>query len=127
MPIHSTAVRNGIAQLVLNQMDVGTTNATGAAVFRAATTTIVARLNLANPADADVPVNGVATFDAIAPSTYLTTDAIATMELVDRDDAVVTTSNVGLTGSGEEVELSSTSGAVGEPLSITSATYTAPT
>lgn len=124
---HETDVRNAIADLVVDRIDLGSTNATGQLVLRASNDAAVATHNFANPAFG-AAASGVATADAIADATGAavpggTTDR-CTIE--DRDNNTVWNGSVGLTGSGEDVELSSVVINANDTVQISNATYTAP-
>jgi len=123
MPTHSTAVRNGVADFVVDQLDLGTTNATGAIVLNTAGDVEVATLLFSNPAFG-ASAAGVATAAAIADDTSATGGTTTKCQLVDRDGTVVVEGTVGT--SGTDIILSTNVIPVGATVELTALTYTAP-
>ena len=122
---HPTAVRNSIADGVVDQLDLGTTNAAGQLVLRTAASAEVATLPFSNPAFG-AAASGVATANAITDDTNATGGTTDRATLEDRDETTIINCSVGATGSGEDIELSSTTITAGDTVQITSLTYTAP-
>ena len=123
MATHSTAVRNSLADLVVDLLEVGTTNANGRLIFRTSGDVEVATLNFSNPAFGAASA-GVATASAITsdPSATGGTTTKATFE--DRDNLEILEATVGT--SGTDIILSSTVIAATDTVAVTSLTYTAP-
>lgn len=122
---HPTAVRNGIADFVVDQVDGGTTNPQGDLLLQTAGESTLATLNLSNPAFGAAAA-GVATAAAISDETNATAGTATIGKLVDRDGTEIVRCSVGATGSGEDIELSSNVFSAGDTVRITSLTYTAP-
>ena len=122
---HTTAVRNALADLVVDRLDQGTGAAHGHLEILGADYGVLATLDLSNPAFG-AATGGVATANAIA-SALASATGIATMfRLRDRDDVLVLSGTVTATGGGGEVTLSSTSVFAGDTVNVTAAQYTAP-
>lgn len=123
MATHSLAVRNSIADHVVDLLDAGSTNPNGQLIFKTAASAEVATLELANPAFG-AAVAGVATANTITDDTNATGGTVATCELVDRDGNAVILGTVGTTGT--DIIVSSTTIPVGATITVTNLTYTAP-
>lgn len=123
MATHSTAARNVIADSAVDLLDVGTTNASARVVFRTSGSAEVATLIMSNPAFGSA-ASGVATAGAITADSNATGGTIDHAVLTDRDNNVVITGTVGL--SGAEINLSSLSVSAGDTVTLTSLTYTGP-
>lgn len=123
MPTHSTAVRNDMANLVVDKLDLGSGNAEGTLVFLTAGDAEVASLPLSNPAYGNSAA-GVTTANAITSDTNATGGTITKYNLVDRDDVIIVTGDVST--SGADINLSSVVIGAGDTVSMTSLTYTAP-
>lgn len=125
MPIHTTAVRNSIADLVVDLLDVGVVgNANGQLIFRTAGDVEVATLNFANPAFGAAAV-GVATANAITSDTNATGGTTTKATLEDRANTEILEATVGT--SGTDIILSSTAIGATDTVSMSSLTYAAPT
>lgn len=122
---HSTAARDGIADYVTGQLDVGSTNPNGQLVLQTSGDVEVATLNMSATAFG-ASSSGVATANSITDDTNATGGTVAKFVLNDRDNNTVISGTVTATGGGGDIELSSTSIAAGESVSISSMTYTAP-
>lgn len=122
---HPVAVRNDIADLVVDKLDLGTTNPNGRLVLNTSGGVEVATLNLANPAFG-AAVAGVATAGAIADDTNATGGTTTKCILTDRDNATIIEGSVGATSSGADIELSSNVIGATDTVQISSLTYTAP-
>ncbi|CAM0043778.1 virion structural protein [Vibrio phage K406] len=123
MATHTTAIRNSIADHVVDLIDGGTGNATGQLIFRTSGSAEVATLNMSNPAFGSA-TGGVATAAAITDDTNATGGTVATCELVNRDGDVIVQGTVGTTGT--DIIVSSTTIPVGATITVTNLTYTAP-
>lgn len=124
---HITALRNSLADLVVDAIDVGTTDATGDLQFAVDSTfaVILATLAFANPAFA-AAAGGVAVADPIASDTNAAGGGSTTaFRIRNRDNAEVLRGTVTATGGGGDVQLSSTLVTNGDTVAITSMSYTA--
>ncbi len=122
MPMNNvrTAERNAVANALVDPADVGSTNAAGnLGVFTTAFAALLVAPVFANPAFPDA-VNGVATANAIVDGTAVATGTAAEFGFRDRDDARVWDGDVGVTGGGQDLLLSSTSIVTSETLAISS-------
>jgi hypothetical protein len=123
---HITTVRNSLADLVVDLIDIGSTDATGDLQIATSTafTTILATLQFANPAFGAAAA-GVATANAIAPDTNAANTGTATsFRIRDRNNAEILRGTVTATGGGGDIQLSSVSISGGDTISLTSLTYT---
>lgn len=121
----STAARNAACDAVVDLIDGGSANPTGALVI--GTTgmgTTLVTCNFSNPAFG-AAATGVATANAISDGTAVATGTAAEANIVDRDAASIIT---GLTvaTSAANVNLSSTGISTNDVVSITSGTVTMP-
>ena len=123
MATHPTAVRNGIADFVVDQLDGGTTNSTARMVFQTSGDVEVATLNMSNPAFGAAAA-GVATAAAVSDDTNATGGTVAQVILTDRDNTTIIEGTVGT--SGTDIIVTSTAIAAGDTVRVTSLTYTAP-
>lgn len=120
------STRTDIADLVADEVDVGSTNSQGQLVFLQSNDNVVALVPLNNPAFGDASA-GVATAD-VSPQPQDTNTAggtVAKFELQDRDESTVISGTAGDVGS-EDIVLTSATIGVGETLTLVSMTYTAP-
>lgn len=125
---HPTAVRNGIADHVVDQLDVG---GPGALVFRLAGSagspgTAVATLPLSNPAFGAAS-SGTATANAITSDTNATgnASAVATATLQTGGGSVIV--HCAVAASGSDINMSNgLTVAPGDTVSCSSLTYSAP-
>lgn len=120
---HPTAVRNALADLVVDKLDLGTGTSSGRLVFQTSGGTAVATLALSNPA-AGAASSGTATFSAITSDTNAAGGTIAKAELRDRDAGAIILCAVGTSGS--DINMSSLSVSAGDTVQVTSLSYTAP-
>lgn len=120
---HPTAIRNGIADYVVDRLDLGTGTASGRLVFQTAGSVAVATLSLSNPAFGAAS-SGVATASAITSDTNAAGGTTTKAELRDRDGTAIILCAVGTSGS--DINLSSTTIGAGDTVSMSSLTYTAP-
>jgi hypothetical protein len=128
MPLtHVVAIRNALADLVVDAVDAGTTDPNGdiQIAILADFVTILATLEFANPAFGAAAA-GVATANAIAPDTNAAgTGSAGFFRLRDRDNAEVLRGTVTVTGDGGDLQLSSIVINPADTVSITSMTYAA--
>jgi hypothetical protein len=120
---HPTAVRTGIADFVVDQLDEGTPP--GKLEFLTAGSVSVATLTFANPAFGAAAA-GVATAGAIVSDTNADGGTIAKAELRNAALTPKVLCSVTATGGGGDIQLSSVVVSVGQTVSMTSLTYTAP-
>lgn len=122
---HPTAVRDAIANLVVDSLDVGTTNTEGQLEFQTTGSVEVATTPLSNPSFG-ASSSGVATANAITDDGSATGGTTTKFEAQDRDELVKILGSVtGISGGGV-IELTSTVVPVGGTVQMTSLTYTAP-
>lgn len=123
---HVTAIRNGLANLVVDAIDVGTGVAAGyITISTAAFSVLLATLPFSNSAFG-AATGGVATASAITSDTNAdNTGTAAVFKINDRDAAEVLRGTVTATGGGGDIQLSSVSIVAGDTVSISSMTYTA--
>lgn len=122
---HVTAVRNGIADYVVDQLDVGATNPSARIIFQTSGDVTVATLPMSNPAFGAASA-GVATAAAITSDTNAVGGTIAKFVAHSRAAAIVLSGTVTATGGGGDIQLSSLVIGAGDTVQLTSLTYTAP-
>lgn len=120
---HPTAVRNAIADLVVDGIDAGA--AAGTLEFQTAGSVEVATLTFGDPAFGAAS-NGTATANAITADNSATGGTIAKAVLQDSDGTDKVLCSVTATGGGGDIELNSVVVSAGQQVSMTSLTYTAP-
>lgn len=122
---HVTAIRNSLADLVVDAIDVGTTDATGDLIVQTGADATLCTINLANAAfgaassgtatAASLPKEGTATGSGTA----------AKFRVRNRDNSEVFQGTVTATGGGGDMELSSTTIATNDVIRINTFTYSA--
>lgn len=117
---HDSAIRNGIADHVVDQIDVG---GTGNLIFDTAGDVEVATLPFSATAFGAAAA-GVATANAITSDTNATGGTTTKARLVSGGGTTIVRCSVGT--SGEDINLSSNVIAASDTVQITSLTYTAP-
>ena len=122
---HPVAIRNAIADLVVDKLDLGTTNPNGRLVLNTAGDAEVATLNFANPAFG-AAATGAATAGTITDDTSATGGTPTKCILTDRDNTTIVEGSVGATGSGADIILSSATIGATDTVHISSLGYTAP-
>jgi len=120
---HITAIRNTLADTVVDLIDGGTTDTTGDLVFMTDADVEVATLSWTATPAFGAAVAGVATMNAINDDTSATGGTVALFKFQDRDNAEVFRGTVTATGGGGDIELSAVAVAVGGRVSMTSFTY----
>lgn len=120
---HPAAVRTGIADFVVDQLDEGTPP--GKLEFQTAGSVSVATLTFANPAFG-AAVAGVATAGAIVEDSNADGGTIAKAELRNAALTAKVLGSVTATGGGGDFELSSVIISAGQTVEVTDLTYTAP-
>lgn len=119
---HPTAVRNAIADLVVDGIDAGA--AAGTLEFQTAASAEVATLTFSDPAFG-AAASGVATASAITSDTSATGGTITKAVLQDSDGVDKVLCSVTATGGGGDIELSSVVVAAAQTVAVSSLTYTA--
>jgi len=122
---HTIAIRSGIADYVVDQLDTGSADATGDLRFLTSGDVEVARLNFSNPAFG-AAASGVATASAISSDTNATGGTIAKFAARNRDNTNIFLGSVTATGGGGDITLSSVAIGAGDTVAVSSLTYTAP-
>lgn len=122
---HVVGVRNKVADVVVDEIDLGTTDANGDLVFQTSGDVEVATLGMTNPAFGAAAA-GIATASAISDDTSPTGGTVAKFKLQTRDNNEVLQGSVTAPAGGGDIELSSLVIAVTDTVSMTSLTYTAP-
>jgi hypothetical protein len=120
---HPAAVRTGIADYVVDQLDVGTPP--GKIVMQTAGGVAVATLTFGNPAFGNA-ANGVANSNAIVSDTNAVGGTIAKAELRQGAGTPIVLCSVTATGGGGDIQLNSVVISAGQQVSLTSLTYAAP-
>lgn len=120
---HPTAVRNGIADYVVDQLDEGTPP--GKLVFQTSGGVTVSTLTFASTAFGSASA-GVATAAAIVSDTNAVGGTIAKAELRNAAGTAKILCSVTAVGGGGDIELSSVVISAGQTVSMSSLTYTAP-
>jgi hypothetical protein len=120
---HPTAVRNGIADFVVDQIDEGVPP--GKLIFQTSGGVTVATLTFANTAFGAAAA-GVATAAAIVSDTNAVGGTIAKAELRNAAGTAKVLCSVTATGGGGDITLNSVIISAGQQVSMTSLTYTAP-
>ena len=119
---HPTAVRDGIANFVVDQLDEGTPP--GTLVFQTSGDVEVATLTFANPAFG-ASSSGTATAGAITSDASATGGTIAKARLKNAAGTDKIICSVTATGGGGDIELSSAVITAGQTVAVSSLTYTA--
>ena len=120
---HPTATRTGIADFVVDQLDVNTPP--GKIIMQTAASATVATLTFANPAFG-AAASGVATANAIVADTNAVGGTIAKAELRQGGTTPIVLCSVTATGGGGDIQLNSVVISAGQQVSLTSLTYAAP-
>lgn len=123
---HVTAVRNGMADYVVDLLDVGSTDAQGDLVFMTSGDVEVAILAMSNPAFG-AAASGTATASAITDDSSATGGTVALFKVQDRNNGEVFRGTVTATAGGGDIELTSVVIGAGSTVSMTSLTYSAST
>lgn len=118
---HPTAVRNAIADAVVDLIDAGA--GAGTLEFQTSGDVEVATLTFSDPAFG-AAASGTATASAITSDTTATGGTIAKFAIKDSDDTDVIYGSVGTAG--EDINLSSLVVAANDTVSVSSLTYSAP-
>jgi len=122
---HSTAIRNTLADAVVDAIDAGTTDANGdLVIMTTGLGTEVATLGFAATAFGAAS-SGTATAAAITSDSSATGGTAATFKVQNKDNTLIFSGTVTATGGGGDIELSSVSIGAGDTVSVTSFTYSA--
>ncbi len=121
---HVAAVRNALADAVVDRLDLGAVDANGDLVLMAAGDVTVATLAMANPAYG-AAANGTAGSNAIADDTNAVGGTLALFKVQDRDNAEVFRGTITGIGGGGDVEASSTTVNAGDTVQCTGLDYSA--
>lgn len=119
---HVTAVRNGLADFIDDQVNGGT--GAGSLVFQTSGDVEVATCAFSNPAFG-AATGGVITANSISDDTNATGGTVTKFRIFDGDSVEILNGTVTATGGGGDIELSSTTIGAGDTVSITSLTYEA--
>jgi hypothetical protein len=120
---HPVAIRNLIADLVVDQLDLNTPP--GKLVMQTAGGTAVSTLTFSNPAFG-ASAAGTATASAITADTNAVGGTIAKAELRQGNATPIILCSVTATGGGGDIQLNSVVISAGQQVSLTSLTYSAP-
>jgi hypothetical protein len=120
---HPTAVRNGIADFVVDQLDEGTPP--GKLEFQTSGDAHVATLTFSNPAFGAAS-NGTAVAGAITADSAASAGTIAKARLRNAAGTDKIICSVTATGGGGDIELNSLVVSNGQEVSVSSLTYAAP-
>ena len=120
---HPTATRNGIADYVVDQLDLNTPP--GKLVFQTSGGAAVATLTFSNPAFGSA-ASGTATAAAITSDTNAAGGTTTKAEMRQGNATAIVLCSVTNTGGGGDIQLSSTVISAGQTVAITALTYAAP-
>lgn len=120
---HPTAVRNAIADLVVDRLDAGA--GAGTLEFQTSGDVEVATLTFSDPAFGAAS-SGVATASSISSDTSATGGTIAKARGKDSTGTEVFACSVTAVGGGGDIQLSGVVIGAGQTVSVSSLTYTAP-
>jgi hypothetical protein len=121
---HSTTIRNSLADLVVDAIDAGSTDANGDLIIMTSGDSEVATLPCSNPSFGSAS-SGTATAAAFTQDTNATGGTAALHKFQDRDNTEVFRGTVTAVGGGGDLELSSVTIGAGDTVSVTSYTYSA--
>ncbi len=119
---HVTAIRNTLADAVVDAIDVGATDAQGDLEIMTSGDVEVSTHTCTNPAFGAAAA-GTATASAIADDTTAAGGTAALFKFQDRNNAEVFRGTVTATSGGGDIELDNVTVGVGVTVSITSFTY----
>lgn len=122
---HTTAIRNSLADLVVDAIDVGTTDATGDIIIQTSADAILCTVTFANPAFGSAS-SGTATGSSFPrEGTATGAGSAAKFRVRNRDNTEIFQGTVTATGGGGDMELSSTTIAVNDVVRLNTFTYSA--
>lgn len=122
---HTTTIRNSLADLVVDAIDAGTTDATGDVIVQTSADATLVTINLANPAFGAASSGTATALGVPKEGTAGATGTAAKFRVRNRDNTEIFQGTVTATGGGGDMELSSTSIATNDVVRINSFTYTA--
>lgn len=122
---HVTSIRNGLANLVVDAIDLGSGDASGDIVIMTSGDVEVATLTFSDPAFGGA-ATGTATANAISDDTNATGGTAALFSVRDKANAEIFRGTVTATGGGGDMQLSSVSIGASDTVQINSFTYTGP-
>jgi hypothetical protein len=123
---HVTAIRNSLADLVVDAIDVGTTDASGDLIVQTAADATLCTINLNAPPAFGAASSGTATANGLPKEgTATAAGTAAKFRVRNRDNSEVFQGTVTTTGGGGDMELSSTTIAINDVIRINTFTYTA--
>lgn len=120
---HPTAIRNSLADLVVDAIDAGA--AAGTLEFQTSGNVEVATLTFSDPAFGAAAA-GTATASAITQDSSATGGTIAKAVAKDSNGTTVFTCSVTATGGGGDITLNSVVVSAGQAVALSSLTYSAP-
>ena len=120
---HVTAIRNGLANYVVDAIDAGA--GAGYIQFQTSGNTEVATCAFSDPAFGSAS-SGTATASAISDDTSATGGTVAKARFFDSNNTEVLACSVTATGGGGDIEITSTAVGAGDTVSVSSLTYSAP-
>lgn len=115
----STAARNAACDAIVDLVDGGSSDANGDLVLMTSGDVEVATLALSNPAFGAAS-SGAATAATISNDTSATGGTVALFKVQDRDNVEIFRGTVGTTGSGADLEISTTIIGAGDIVAVTS-------
>lgn len=122
---HTTAIRNSLADLVVDAIDVGTTDATGDIIIQTSADATLCTVTFANPAFGAAS-GGTATGSSFPREGTAGAAGTATKFRVrNRDNTEIFQGTVTATGGGGDMELSSTTIAINDVIRLNTFTYSA--
>lgn len=120
---HGTSTRNAIADAVVDRIDLGTGTSSGRLKLLTSGDAVLVSLPMSSTAFGSAS-SGTATANAITTTNATGTGTAAKFTVVDRDDNIIFQGTVGT--SGADLTITNTSINSGDPISVTSLTYSAP-
>ena len=115
-------IKTGVPDLIVDKIDIGTTNSNGRLILKTSADAEVATLEFSNPAFSDTDVSGVATANAITPDSNATGGEVDRFDIVDCDVSVVLDGTVTVVGGGGDIEISTTTILANATVSVSSLT-----
>lgn len=123
--VHVTAVRNALADEVVDRIDVGTANTEGKVRIQTSADATLVDIDLAQPAFGAASGGTATALGVPHEGTAGATGTATKFRVLDRDDAEIFQGTVTATSGGGDMELSSTSITTSDVVRINSFTYSA--
>lgn len=122
---HTTTIRNQLCDLVVDAVDGGTTDSSGdIAIYTASFATLLCTINFAAPPAFGAASNGAASATSLPRTgTAVASGTAAVFRMRNRDNTELLNGSVGT--SGQDMNLSSTTIATNDEISLNTITYTA--